>query len=376
MYKKRMIEITGKAGLKWGRAAALFFVGCLFVAQAGAQTVLNSYRPGTTPEGAVYFLPCTALRISVLVEKTTYRPGDFAPYAQRYLRMANVSQEPSTAYRIISITQTAVPVPDTTKVYAVKFDARSVASRVMLADDGRLLGLNVGDAADVELPAPFVPAPKEQPVNPRQFLGEDILTCGSTAKMAELTAHEIYDLRENRTLLIKGQADFMPQDGRQMQIMLNQLDTQDEALSSLFLGTTECDTTEHVLWVTPDGAFPRQMLFRLSQVRGLVDTDDLSGAPYYVSIDNTTQLPAAEPVANSKQKASKPVQGIYVNVPGRMTCTIYEGITALQTQEHPAPQFGEVMLLSASLFNKRYGTRLWLDAQTGAVLRLDADQPK
>ena len=323
-----------------------------------AQTQLSIYRPGVTPEGAVYFLPKTALRISVLVEKTTYMPGAFAPSAQRYLRVADVSQEPKTSFRIADLKVTPCPVPDTTKVYAVKFDARTVASHMTLSDDGRLLALNIEDAEDAEVPALFVPAPKPEEVNPRQFMGEEILSCGSTAKMAEMTAHEIYDLRENRTLLIKGQADFMPQDGRQMERMLAELDRQDRALSSLDAAT--------------EG---KTVLFRLSQVKGLVEADDLSGAPFYYSIDDITQLPAPEE-NGKKAKSAKSLEGIYVNVPGRLRVTLYEGIKPILTEEHPAPQFGQTMLLSGSLFNKHYATRLYLDSLTGAVLRLDADQPK
>ena len=356
-------------------AAGLLVISLLSSYTAGAQTQLSQYIPGVTPEGAVYFLPKTALRISVLVEKTTYTPGDFAPYAQRYLRMSDVSQEPQTSFRVADIVVTPCPVADTTKAYAVKFDARTVASRISLSDDGRLLALNMEDVEDAEVPAVFVPAPRSEEVNPRQFLGEDILSCGSTAKMAEMTAHEVYDLRENRTLLIKGQADFMPQDGRQMEMMLRELDRQDRALSSLFVGTTRRDTIEHVLWVTPAAAVQdRTVLFRLSQVKGLVEPDDLSGAPYYFTIDNITQLPAPE--ENASGKKGKSVAGIFVNVPGRLRLTLYEGVRPILTEEHPAPQFGQTMLLSGSLFNKRYATRLLLDPLTGAVLRLDAEQPK
>ena len=360
---------------KFLRLISLSFVICqLSYSLCAAQTLLSQYRPGVTPEGAVYFLPKTALRISVLVEKTTYEPGDFAPYAQRYLRVADVSQEPSTSFRVVGISQTAMPVPDSAKVYAVKFDARTVASRLTLSDDGRLLGLNVDHVVDAETPAPFVAASRAPWVNPRQYMNEEILSCGSTAKMAELTAHEIYDLRENRSLLIKGQADFMPQDGVQMKLMLQELDQQDQSLSSLFLGRTLCDTTEHVLWLVPSEAQPRQVLFRLSQLRGLVDADDLSGAPFYITIDDISQLPAPEPVA--KNKKQKQQNGIYVNVPGRMRSTLYEGINAIHIAELPAPQFGQVQLLSGDLFNKRYTTRLLLNALTGAMERLDADQPK
>ena len=63
-------------------------------------------------------------------------------------------------------------------------------------------------------------------------------------------------------------------------------------------------------------------------------------------------------------------------MPGRLRSTIYKGVDAIKGGEFPAPQFGQTVLLSAHLFNKRYATRLRLDGLTGAVQRLDADQPK
>jgi hypothetical protein len=364
---------------------ALFTIHCS-LSTIEAQTLLSQYRPGLTAEGAVYALPKTALRISVLVEKTTFEPGDFAPYAQRYLRVADAGQEASTSFRVVDVMLTPMPVADSTKIFAVKFDPRTVASRLSLSDDGRLLGLNIDDATDVELPSPFIPQPSPITPNPRQYMSEEILSCGSTAKMAELTAHEIYDLRENRTLLIKGQADFMPQDGRQMQIMLDQLDQQDRALTSLFLGTTRRDTTEHILWYEPtQSLLTKTVLFRLSQLHGLVEADDLSGAPYYISIEDITQLPAPEAQDHStkllglfknKQASSQQQKGIYVNVPGRLRATIYEGINTIVSGECLAPQFGHTLLLSGSLFNKRYTTRLRLNPLTGAIDHLDADPSK
>lgn len=42
---------------------------------------------------------------------------------------------------------------------------------------------------------------------------EEILIAGSTAKMAELVAKEIYNIRESKNSLTRGQADYMPKDG-------------------------------------------------------------------------------------------------------------------------------------------------------------------
>ena len=99
-------------------ALILSFIGILF-STASAQTELTNYRPGITAEGAIYYLPKTNIRISVLVEKCTYKPGDFSKYAMRFLRLNNVSMEPSTTYRIVSISQIPVAVADTTKGFAV-----------------------------------------------------------------------------------------------------------------------------------------------------------------------------------------------------------------------------------------------------------------
>ena len=117
-----------------------------------------------------------------------------------------------------------------------------------------------------------------------------------------------------------------------------------------------------------------QVLFRLSKHMGLVDADDFAGVPYYISIENVSSLPPTDEQAALKKK--KVVGGLYVNVPGKLRSTIFCGNDPLLSEELPAPQFGNVELLSGDLFNKHYGTRLWLSPLTGAVELLEAEQPK
>jgi len=351
-----------------------FFSFCM--ATMVAQTQISEYQPGVTPEGAVYFLPKTAIRINLLVEKTTYKPGDFSAYAKRYMRLNNIKQEASTQHRIISIKLMPIGVADSSKSYALKFDPKTVAANVALAEDGRLLAINA-EPKSQQAPQPFVPQKKKQRPEPRQLMNQEILSAGSTAKMAELTAREIYDIRENRNLLIKGQADFMPKDGAQLRMMLDKLDEQDAALTSLFKGTYDCDTTEHTLTICPDGPLQRQLLFRLSQVNGLVDIDDLSGAPFYITVEDLNTVSPVDEEAAAKAKKKKPYEaGVYVNIPGRMRISLFQGINNIMTTEQPAAQFGNVELLSGELFNKRYTTHLWINPITGAVERLDSEQPK
>ena len=340
-----------------------------------AQTAISNYKPGVTSEGAVYYLPKTAIRITLQVEKTSYTPGEFCKYSEKYLRIKDVSSTPSTKYRLISVRQEPFAVADTSKCYAVKYDAKTSACNVRLSDDGILLAIN----QDIKQQAPVknVNGQKTQPVkkSPKSYLNEEILSAGSTSKMAELTAQEIYEIRESRGMLAKGQADFMPKDGEQLRLMLQELTTQDEALTSLFTGITVSDTTTHTLTYVVKKPVKRDVLFRFSSDYGLVDNDDLSGTPYYIYIEDLKTV--AEPVPVDPKKAAKPQQsGIYVNIPGKMRSSIFDAKAQIVTNEFPAPQFGNVELLSGALFNKRYTSRLLLHPLTGAVEKLEAEQPK
>ena len=344
------------------------------IGSAFSQTPVSNYLPGANAEGTVYFLPKVAVRASILVERTQYEPGRFAKYASRYLRLTGIGQEPTEQYRIVGVRQTAVGVTDTTKCYVLHIGQKGLASKFSSTDDGRLLAVNAEALPESE-PKPFVAARQVPLPDATQYLSEEIVSAGSVAKMAELTAREIYDLRENRNLLIKGQADFMPSDGQQMQLMLQNIDRQDQALTRLFAGTTRRDTTETVVYFCPEGPVEKQVLFRLSQYRGVVDVDDLSGTPYYIYIDDLNSVPPVDDELAAKHKRRKEDAALYFNVPGRMRSTIKLGATTvIDSAELPAPQFGNVEQLSTDLFtNKKFVTRVWLNSVTGAVDKIESE---
>ena len=338
-----------------------------------AQTAVSTYLPGVTPEGAIYLLPKTGIRIAVQVEKTTYAPGELCKYAERYLRIKDVSPTPSVNYRITDIRQEAYAVADTSKHYAIKFDAKTAATNVRLSDDGILLGINTDPQPQSKSLSTSHP-PLSTKIDPRQYMNEETLAAGSTAKMAELIAQDIYEIRESRNLLVRGQADNMPKDGEQLRLMLNQLDKQDQAMTSLFIGITEKDTTEHTITVIPDKMSDQQVLFRFSQKLGLLESDDFAGVPYYYKVEDLKTVPPVEVI--DPKKKNKQAPGVYVNVPGKLRSTISDAKGVISTAEFPAGQFGNVELLSGALFNKRYTTRLWLNPLSGAVEKIDVEQPK
>lgn len=340
---------------------------------AFSQTVVNPYSPGVTPQGATYFLPRTSLRATVQIERTTYQPGDFCKYAERYFKLSDVECDPVITFKINSIRLSTFGSPDKNKCYTVKFDAKSCASDIKLTEDGILLAINA-DAQASAIEKPFVSAPKAEPTDPHTYLTEEILAAGSTAKMAELTAQEIYDIRDSKNQLTRGEADYMPKDGEQLKIMLHKLDLQEASLTQLFVGTSVKDTMESVVTFSLDAPVSDKVLFRFSKKFGFTDADDLGGTPYYISIEDEHSLPVANEEAAKKQK--KPENGVYINVPGKVKVRVYDSHQELASSEFTSAQQGNTEVLSDKLFNKKYTTHVILDPATGGLIKIDAEQPK
>jgi hypothetical protein len=348
---------------------------------AAAQTQIHPYVPGQTQEGITYFLPQTALQVVVTAKRTVYEPGEYALYAERFLRLTDVVLEKEERWQLQSIAISTYGVADTAHAYSIVHDVRTPAPFVRLAPDGRLLAINTQPLELEEMEEPSVMEIKEAQVDAQDFKTRDVLSAGSKLKMAELTANEIYDIRENRTLLVKGQADFMPTDGEQLRLMLATLDKQEAALLQLFKGSSKSEMHTFVLNYLPskDGV-THDILFRFSDFMGLVDDDNLAGEPYYIDVRDLKTLPAVKPINPADKKALKKAQqiqqiGLRYLLPGTAEIKIYNALNVLATLQAPFAQFGRVEHLGGDLFNKKMQTSVQLSPTTGGLVNLDMVMP-
>ena len=62
--------------------------------------------------GVTYMLPKTEIEIVLQATKHTYTPGEFCRYADRYLRLNNVSAEPEEFWTLDKIETRIAGVPD------------------------------------------------------------------------------------------------------------------------------------------------------------------------------------------------------------------------------------------------------------------------
>lgn len=335
---------------------------------AMAQTAVQPYSPGVTTDGVVYYLPKTALKIAITATRTTSHPGDFHNYAKQLLRLNDAIHNEQTQWKIDRVQMAAYGVPDTAKAYLVTLKKNTSAPLCELTDDGILLSIN----AQAEQPQPveltetnFAATNK---MNSKDFFTQEILSAGSELKMAELTAAEIYNIRESRNELTKGEADYMPKDGEQLRLMLSKLDEQEQALLQLFKGYTDTETKTWVLTYIPSIGKENEILARFSDQQGLVDKDNLSGAPIYIKVTNKKTVPFGRTELIDKRLTNRVV---YYNIPSQAEVEMDFMGNALLKGRMPIAQFGHEEYLTDDLFNRRTTCHIWFSPVTGNIQKIE-----
>lgn len=345
----------------------LFAAGLLFALSGTAQDV-STYTPGATDEGVVYYLPKTEIELQVTATKVVYTPGEFCQYADRYLRLPGISSKPEEHWEINKIKVSSAGVPDPDNAYIVKLKDKSAASQVELTPDGIVKAINTTSPVE-KTAATKINETARKRIEPRSFMTEEILMAGSTAKMAELVAKEIYNIRESKNSLTRGQADYMPKDGAALKLMLDNLEEQEQAMMQMFAGTTDRTEKVFTIRITPEGDVKDKVALRFSKKLGVLGADDLAGEPVYISITNQETLPPADPKAKEKKKPN----GVIYNIPGKAQVAVFTSGKRYFEGELPVTQFGTTEVLVDNLFNKKINTRVIFDPNTGRIVKIDKD---
>ena len=339
----------------------LLFV--IFVTSVSAQTQIGKFIPGATLDGVSYFLPRTALRMVVTVEKTVVTPGDYHMYAFKYMRIQDVPVQPTTTWTVKDVQLIPYGVPDMNKAYSLKLNKRTVAPLV-------------SETTLPSIPQPRVIEAGIKPHEARKYMNRDMLQASSNAKIAELVAQEIYDIRESYDALVRGDADNTPKDGMQLKLMLESLDRQQRALSSMFVGSKEVSEMYYVLDIVPAEETDKLLLFRFSKWNGLVASDDMSGVPYYISIKRTADLPESTYDPGILKQKGKLLRGVCYNIPLRTMVRVFNAENTFTELEVPIAQFGCEEILSNVLFDKMADTEVTFFQHTGGIKEIKADISK
>lgn len=347
-------------------------VAAMSVCPVLAQTTQRLTANKTNEYGLIYSLPLTAIDVTVEAERTVRRPGEFYQYSRKYLNIDPITVD-SEAWVIKSITLSSHGVADPEMQYIVQFKPGSTPFMV-LDENSFPIAVNT---ENYPKPEP-VALPVGRPAKPtvletsaaRTAVTEEMIQSKSSAKRAELAAAKIYELRQSRNDIISGQADQMPSDGKAMQLALDNLTSQEEALTAMFVGTEQTSTEVRTYTVIPDGTDHLHMIIgRLSQLGGLVDSEDLSGEPIYLDV-TATRL-GELPVNEKGEEKRFPKGGLAYCIPGDAYVEVtFDGrVFAERTMQ--LAQSGVVFGLDPTLFSDRKSPAYAIfNPSTGALVEL------
>lgn len=349
-------------------AAAVAPFGQAQVAQHLSATKANEYA-------LVYSLPKTMIDVTIEAEVTVKKPGEFYKYAPKYLNINNPITRESHSVKLLSAFLSTHGVADTDETYSLQFK-NGYPVVIDLNAAGIPLSINTEEIMQVSTPElPEARAAEPTPLETdaaRQVVSEEMLQSQSTAKRAELAAQAIFAIRQTRSDLISGQAETMPPDGASLQLMLNNLKAQEDALMAMFVGTTSTFTQVETYVVDPATVVSQNdakiIVARLSAVDGIVPADDLSGAPVYLNlkVDVRGQMPE-----NEKGEALPfPKNGVPYRIPGELTASVsFDGETVASRRLEIA-QLGVVYGLAPNSFtDKKKAIFVIYDPTTGAINR-------
>lgn len=322
--------------------------------------------------GLAYSLPKTVAEIKIDATKITVSVGPYYQYAEKYLGVQELITEDMTYWEMDNITISTRGIANPDQSYLVKFKSGNPPS-MYLSEEGTLLSINMEPAPGADKPiVKKTPSPASPSTSTSySVLSEEQLAAGSTAKMAEMAAKQIYRIRESRLNLVTGDVDQLPADGESFKLIMNQLDEQEAALTAMFLGTTKKEKIQKVIQIDPAQFNGKNILFRFSKYLGIVDQDNLAGVPIYLNTIITEDLRPQETEEYLKQKKKDKNKGVAYIMPGKATLTLTSENKTLKSGEFQFAQLGEVFQFPTDMFDdKKNPAKAIFVPETGAVLEV------
>lgn len=317
-----------------------------------------------------YSLPKTEFVIQINGEKVTETVGKFYQYSERYLATSDVILANKTYFRLKSIVITPYTTADKSRTFTFVPQKKSITSHLTVNEQGIICGINV-NPTEIKNPS----APKTNQISYKNNtskplpLSEEDLLAGSVARIVESTAKQIYRIRENKIDLLSGDVEFTPTDGQSMQSMIAQMDKQEEELTKLFTGTTTIEEFKQELTYIPIGNVKDEVLFRFSSFEGVVSNNDLSGQPYYISIDFK---PIKKIPAEKKKKKVK--EEIFVIQPVTATVKITDGTQIFWQNSLILPQLGEITTIPLDVLD--VFSKVYVSPENGRILSIEKGEKK
>lgn len=329
-------------------------------------------------EGVVYSLPRTGVRIYVKTLKSSFQPGPYARYADQLLGIKNAKTQASVNYDIIDVRMETFAEPDPEQVYKVMGEPGYLLS---LSAEGTLLGFNAG-VFNMQ-PKPMKtnklianPEP-EDGFSFDYFNDSPLYTAGDSTnnfrpvriaeeqKVAE-AAKRVMESRRAQYDMAAGLLDEFHPDGEAYKVSLEELKTIEKNYLSLFVGRTV--QTEDIfsfdyIPVKPTGK--GEVIFRISNEKGIVPASDLSGKPITIEFDVDKALQSKTAELAKPENTLALQSGIYYRIPAVANIQIISDLSVISSARTAIAQFGVVAPIPSDWL--RGGYQVKFHPETGAI---------
>ena len=257
----------------------------------------------------VYYLPQTALDITVTLHQETYTPGPYSAFAESLLGIAGDAPQAGDHWRIDSVAVATSEEADYTAAFAVKRPKGSTFPEwLTLTKSGLLMAASTAPA--------FTPQGQSQrdgranwppftDLSTAQFVADkssifysvvqrdttfvrvpvqrNVVVKESVEEKAKQAADLIFALRKKRVELICGDAE-LPTAPRMLQEMLDEISRVEAQYLSLFIGRWTSRRHAVRLRYTPSAKESSSMLCRFSTQSGICPTSELSATPLLIHV--------------------------------------------------------------------------------------------
>lgn len=349
----------------------------------------------TSGDGIYYYLPRTVIIADVRVRKTTYLPGPYQEYAEKYLGYPGISKK-SVQYELVSVELKAVNEPDPEQVYMIEMhprsgvlfefedngvlrhvnamstaeernesrDAIAQQQRTMHSDEFRMSPLNLREKTDTIYRREVY----EDSVVVERWQIEKVLIRSTQDESAREAAARLAAIRNNRFQLISFNEDVQYPAGT-LEIMLQELARMEEDYFRLFTGyNTEEELRyqfRYVPSVTDQGFQP---LFKFSPMRGVNDSLKLVSETVYITQESLGLTTAAKQMRGDRYlidgKPPGNPHGLAYRQPELVKYSVIYNGKMLASAVLPVAQMGFVQRLSLKKLNN---SRISFDPSSGAI---------
>ena len=305
----------------------------------------------------VYSLPKTVLSIEITLTRTEIKVGPYYKYSERLLAIKDAATEDKVEWTLNQVRVKPVGIPDKDKTFKLK-----TAKSIVLNDKGIICGLNVDNESvkqenKDEFAEPIVIRLDDNNFDPSAYY-EEQLEANSIGRMAESAAKQIYRIGDSRASLATGDMEHMPADGESMKMMFDQMDSQEKALMALFEGKKRTTEVKKILLYVPaKKSVKDELVFRVSKLGGVVEKDDLTGDPVYLTITaKKNETPSAQ--TNKGE--------FFYNMPGSARVQLTYNNQLIFDADMQIAQMGSIQALPSAYKS----AKLIFDPTTGALIKI------